>query len=130
MIDREINDCVFNVEDLKPLVEHSRHSQEHGAPYGIGTPEPGLYFVHDQGVYLMSNGKPGLMRENGEMHQVVYAQDMSPSDEDWWETARAAVGGDDFAELIPLDNIVTAIERGARHFIIRVFPDTLSIMFA
>lgn len=130
MAEYEINDCVFHVEDLKPLVEHSRNSKEHGVPYGIGTPEPGLYFVHDQGVYLMSNGKPGLMREGSESHQVVYAEDMSPDNEDWWETSRAAVGGDDFAELIPLSNIVPAIESGAKYLIIRVHSDTLAIMYA
>jgi hypothetical protein len=122
-------DCIFPIPDLLPLLDHAGRSPAHRASYSSGPAVPGLFFVHDQGVYLMSNGNPGLMREDDpHHHQVVYAAGMSPSDKNWWETSRRAVGGDDFAELIPLEDILPAIADGATIFIIRVLPETLSIM--
>jgi hypothetical protein len=123
------NDCIFPIAALLPLLNHARHSPAHRATYSSGPAVPGLFFVHDQGVYLMSNGVPGLMRpDNPTHHQVVYAAGMSPNDDDWWETCRRAVGGDDFAELIPLEGILPAVVDGATTLIIRALPEALTIM--
>lgn len=126
--------CIFKAEDIAPLLEHTASAQSHAAPYGIGEPVPGLFFVHDQGVYLMSNGEPGLMREDGEEgHQVVYAQGMDPkSDEDWWEVSREAVGGDDFAELIPVQVFQNFLSHSSSptYILVKVEKDAIQISAA
>lgn len=68
---------------------------------------PGLWLVHDQGVYLMSNGIPHLEDpEKPEGSKVVQAEGCDPKkDEDWWETSRELVGGDDFVEFVPVDTM-------------------------
>ena len=68
-----------------------------------------LWLVHDQGVYLM----PGI-EKGGKAEYVVYGRGCDPNiDEDWWDTARAKVGGDDFAESVELtEDTAKAIEDG------------------
>lgn len=67
----------------------------------------------------MSNAEPGLLRQDtppGETrHLVVYAQDMSPADEDWWQAARDAVGGDDFVYFIDAAEFENLIEEGREY---------------
>ena len=77
----------------------------------------GLWFVKDEGIYLLSNGEPGLfleeigqnnavcaeglLLEKVKRHFVVYAEGYNPrTDPDVWERSRAAVGGDDFVEYL------------------------------
>lgn len=70
-------------------------------------PEPSLHFVHDQGLYVMSNGRPNLAKDDPE--RVVYAEGFNPNTDefdDWWEGARAIVGGDDFVEPLPAEQHV------------------------
>lgn len=67
-------------------------------------PPPALHFVHDQGLYLMSNGRPSQPKDDP--NRVIYAEGFNPEKEafeDWWEGARAIVGGDDFVEPLPID---------------------------
>lgn len=80
-------------------------------------PEPALNFVHDQGIYLMSNGKPQLADDDP--GRVIYAEGFDPSKEsfdDWWEGARAIVGGDDFVEPLPLDARLIRMARAFASF--------------
>jgi hypothetical protein len=68
-------------------------------------PTPALFFVHDEGVYLMSNGEPGDLKSRSEIGlYAAYAEGCDPDlhEDDWWDTSRALVGGDDFAEVIPV----------------------------
>jgi len=72
--------------------------------------------VGDDGVYLMSNSRAGLRKdpEDPESHFIVaYAIEICPVDEkgnkkpsidDWWETKRAAFGGDDGADFSPYES--------------------------
>ena len=104
---------IFNVKDVKKIYDHAKAAPDHSAPIidyvdgaeVYGPAEPALYLVHDQGVYLMSAGIPAQLVKKGESRRVVtYAKGCDPKkNEDWWETARALVGGDDFGELLPLD---------------------------
>lgn len=55
--------------------------------------ESELLLVHDQGVYIMSAVQPIGQRT------IIHAEGCNPdTDDDWWETARRLVGGDDFGE--------------------------------
>jgi hypothetical protein len=103
----------FARADVHRLVAHATAATEWSEVYGKGGDAPGLILVHDDGVYLMSNGKPGDMvervgRKSGkktEMHFVAYAAGTDPAVEefdDWWELSRALVGGDDFGMPFPI----------------------------
>ena len=107
----------FNAANVRTLLNHAYSSEFHKPTiaqrlqiYGpeawdqqpsesIETP-PGLWLVKDQGIYLMSNGLPGLLLTDRH-HYVVYADTYDPrTDGDVWDRSRAAVGGDDFCEFI------------------------------
>lgn len=65
---------------------------------------PGLLFVADQGVYLMSNAKVELPK--GGKHDVAYAKEADPDKvpfDDWWNIHHLVFGGDDGVEFIELD---------------------------
>jgi hypothetical protein len=99
-----VGQLIFDGEAARELYDHARSCSHHRKAYGRD-PEPALWLVHDQGVYLMSSGIPHLERpDKPEASKVVYAQDCNPDvDEDWWDNARDLVGGDDFVEAIALD---------------------------
>lgn len=98
--------CVFKTDEVRRCVEHALNSTAWGMGWSDEPPAPRLFFVHDQGVYLMSNGDPkDMVTVNGrEMAYVAYAENCNPNvDEDWWDNSRDLVGGDDFAETIKAD---------------------------
>lgn len=101
--------CVFKTDEVRRCIEHALQSEAWGTTFADAeeTPRPGLFFVHDQGVYLMSNGNPGD-NASGDPDNfyayVAYAEHCNPkTDEDWWHNACDLVGGDDFAELLPIN---------------------------
>lgn len=107
----------FHAAEVKRVVEHSLAAREQGKVLvdyadraGIPTARyrhvqsPAVLLVHDQGVYLMSNGLPRDLiqgtQETGS-NFVAYAVGCHPDTDDaWWETSRQLVGGDDFSETI------------------------------
>lgn len=96
----------FQIKDVLPLLDHTEAAKKHRPLYGgDDTAVPGLWLVHDAGVYLMSNGDPGLMKDPSDpksMHQVVYAMGFGPE---------TYLGGDDFGELLKADWVWTVIKR-------------------
>lgn len=67
-----------------------------------------LSLVGDQGVYLMSNGNPRLLIEEGKSANVVaYAKESDPTSgadfDDWYEAKRRIFGGDDGSVPLPLE---------------------------
>ena len=108
----------FKAIDVKKLVDHAFACKLHG-PTGVQrldmygpvaqeeqpgeltrTP-PGLLLVRAGGIYLLSNGTPPLMLEDGEHQYVVYAEGYDPAfGEEVVHRSRAAVGGDDFLEFL------------------------------
>jgi hypothetical protein len=102
------NTLVFKVSDVRRVLEHSISSPEQGPVAYTDEPVecPSVVIVHDQGVYLMSNGIPGdfIEKDNGTRFRksfCAYAKGCDPQkDEDFWENSRELVGGDDFAETI------------------------------
>lgn len=94
---------IFKTSDVLRCVKHSLESKDWSCPEGT-TPSPGLYLVHDTGVYLMSNANPGDWIVPKEKCYVAYAEGCNPDvDSDYYETSRDMVGGDDFAEIIPIN---------------------------
>ena len=88
---------------LKSLARKTLFSKEFKIAYRDQTTiEKSFWLVKDDGIYVMNcyvkNGK----REK--VNQVIYASGFNPkTNDDVWEDSRDAVGGDDFAENIPLD---------------------------
>lgn len=95
--------CRFKTSELKRCVAHALRSTEWSMGWGEQIPQPALFFVHDSGVYLMSNGKPRDMSDETRSY-CAYAKGCRPGiDNDAYETARRLVGGDDFAETLVID---------------------------
>ena len=95
---------VFKLKDLQPLITHTLKAPKHSMGYMSQLkPGPALFLVKDEGIYLMSNGQPGLMAKGGKNHQqVVYAAGHTPAD--GW------LGGDDFAETLELKFFQNALQ--------------------
>ena len=89
----------FPCRDVAALLAHMDASGEHQAAYEAA-PVPGLFWVKDQGCYLMSTGLPRLPGE-GTGSKVVYAEDLGP--DAGWGFVQSVCGGDDVAELLPAD---------------------------
>lgn len=100
--------CVFKTSDIRRCVEHalSAPNWEMGYSEGDATPVPALLFVHDQGVYVMSNGIPRDGKDPADPKSgsyVAYATGCDPSIgtfDDWYGMSRDLVGGNDFAEVV------------------------------
>lgn len=127
---------LFRVRDILPLVEHAKAAKEHRKTYGQEKAGPALHFVHDHGVYLMSNGIPHMpASKNPEHTKVVYANKCDPDkDEDWWENARALVGGDDFIEELPIKELETHLQSATTHgfkwFYVEITEETMAFGIA
>lgn len=92
--------CVFKTEEIKRCVQHALKSNDWRMGWSDEAPQPAILFVHDQGVYCMSNGKPADIVE-GDSAFCAFAEGCDPKkNEDWWEESRFLVGGDDFGETI------------------------------
>ena len=90
---------------------------------------PCLWLVKDDGVYLMSNGTPGLPGAGSRPNLVVYAKEADPiHDPDGsYDNARRIAGGDDFVEAIEIDVFASAIEQGAEAILFDISDDSMSI---
>lgn len=90
---------------------------------------PGLILVGDQGVYLMSNGVPGLpVSKRGD--NVAYANEVNPITmefDDWWDAKRASFGGDDGAEFMPAD-VIRAFLPPEGDLVMEVTPNAISLI--
>jgi len=114
---------------VKELLDHAMAAPEHAPTFdemcdpecrkdgkepdfeaGAATPEdvdptkvkPGLHLVGDDGVYLVSNGRPALMASE-RMQRVAYANEANPETMDpdaVWNAKNDSFGGDDGVEKI------------------------------
>jgi len=102
--------CVFKTDDVRRCIEHALNSSEWEMAWEDRElrPAPALLFVHDSGVYVMSNGIPRDVLNAGELHEkcyVAYAETTNPdNNEDWWQNSADLVGGDYFVEVIQIDS--------------------------
>lgn len=110
------NRLAFDYDDVMALIEHARGCSAWSAGYEGEASGPGLLLVGDNGVYLMSNGQPGLMRRDGKGHKVVYAVGLDPEKDadEWWERKRATFGGDDGVEHLPWADAIEELGRRLR----------------
>ncbi len=133
-----MDSLIFPGAAVLELLAHAKSSLEHSAGYGSEpNPGPGLLFVKDDGIYIMSNGKPAMKSDDGKTrNKVVYAQGYEPprtvqerGDEDWdyqYEKIQAAAGGDDFVEFIPVKDLEALTEKG--HLKIILKPEVMELI--
>jgi len=121
-----------DIAAVRELYDHASKCVHHRKSYE-GEAEAGLWLVHDHGVYLMSSGIPHLEREDKpESSKVVYARFCNPNiDGESWETARRLVGGDDFAENIPLETWMGAFffidKKGGDKIVIDISAQSIEV---
>lgn len=100
---------------------------------------PALVWAKDQGTYLLSNANP---RPDGD---VIYArasrhdglllsQDATSAPGDWdevWQTTREICGGDDFAEYLALDDLLSwlqaSLRAGQTHLVLEVDDEAMQV---
>lgn len=91
----------------------------------------GFLLVKDQGVYLMSNGSPrDIVSTDGDRKTsyLVYAKGCNPEkDEFWYDTAVDRLGGDDFAQFLPVEWLEMAVASGKKSMTIRVNKNSMSL---
>ncbi|ASD11642.1 DUF3085 domain-containing protein [Pseudomonas aeruginosa] len=90
---------IFKSSDLRPVLAEAIANQCR------------VILVKDQGVYFLA--EHGERRPDGRMKLLAYAVGCNPDTDpfdDWWELARAELGGDDFGEFLdPNDGVFTRI---------------------
>lgn len=112
-------DDVKNLSENEIFASQGEHVDQAKIP-------PGLFLVKDHGVYLMSNGSPGLLLEDGKSHQVAYAKGFDPAQNpDWYDAAYDLLGGDDFGEFIPTEWVRTIQKLGIKTFTIYLSDDQI-----
>ncbi|MER5615939.1 DUF3085 domain-containing protein [Streptomyces sp. NPDC002215] len=89
----------FPLAKVLAAAEHAAAADKHKLGYGETEAAPRLWWVKDDGTYLMSNGQdPTDTRDdNGRLPHVVHAEGWGPGTD-----ARPILGGDDFRESISL----------------------------
>ena len=110
---------------MKDLARNTLAKGKFRVPYTKKTTkQKGFYFVKDEGIYVMNS----YANEDPEDNLVVYALGYDPhKDDDVWERSRRAVGGDDFAESIPLsEQQLTRLLLG-RHLVLEVSETDIKI---
>lgn len=123
---------LFPLAEVARLAEHAVAATEHRPSFRDTlegtTPKPALWFVGDEGLYLMSNGLPHQPNPaNHDWPLVSYAEGYRTSADK--HTVNHMIGGDDFCEVLPLlaeqadgrvlhTEINNSISCGATHFAI------------
>ena len=141
---------LFDMEQVAGLAAHAREAPERRMTmatrariYGAdrcAVPRPGeerlappcLWLVKDEGIYLMSPGVHLAPASDSRPTRppVSYARGFDPNRDDRmdvWHRAADAVGGDDFAEDVPLDWVEAALAAGAPEFALEVTPDSIGL---
>ena len=141
----------FDMEQVAGLARHAREAParrmtmaQRAAVFGedrCAVPQPGeerlappcLWLVKDEGIYLMS---PGLdpdpdSDDPPRRPPVAYADGFDPNRDDRmavWDRARDAVGGDDFAEDIPVEWVDAALVAHSPEFALEFRPDAIGLL--
>lgn len=119
----------FKTADVRPLFTHAKQASKHAEDYN-GVAKPALILAKDHGVYLMSSGEPAdiIDKEKGS-RRVAYADTMNPdqNEDEWYDNARHAMGGDDGADFLPLAMFEDAIEDDEEWIKVRVSSSSIRV---
>ncbi len=131
----------FDKSTVWRLVDHAQNAPGHALAYRQRKPRPSIWLVADDGIYLISNGRPALL-ETGRLAKdsdredapllCAFADGCGPLDDpDAWEPIKNAVVSDaDWCEPIELKDVRNALEASDRQIVIvssprhyRIYPD-------
>jgi hypothetical protein len=88
-----------------------------------------VVLAKDQGVYFLA--ERGERRPDGRVKLLAYAVGCNPDTDpfdDWWELARAELGGDDFGEFFdPKEGVFARILHGTDDLMLSATPTQLSL---
>lgn len=103
----------FDIQQVADHLRHSKSSDTHRSVYGDeSTAVAGLWWVKDEGTYIMSNGTSETRPP------VTYAKGLGKdADRDLVESV---CGGDDFVEFISYADLqsITQIEKGRKGWLV------------
>ena len=142
---------LFDMERVAGLARHAREAPERRMTMGqraeifgedrCGVQQPGeqrlappcLWLVKDEGIYLMSPGidPAAPSGESAPRPPVCYAVGFDPTRDERmavWDRARDAVGGDDFAEEVPLAWVEAALAARSPEFALEVGTDSIGLL--
>lgn len=132
--------CVFKTNELIRSVEHALAATQFDMAFETAMAGPRLLFVHDQGVYIMSNGIPRdiiSVSNDGaggeESNYTSYAEGCDPrigTFDEWYGTSRELVGGDDFVETINIDQDFLDKCREYDELHVNLSPTQMAVLFA
>ncbi len=115
--------CKFKVSEVLRCVTHSVTNTTDD-----GFSVPSILLVHDSGVYIMSNASPADLE--GPRSYVAYAEGCDPSkDYDYYQTSRSLVGGDDFGEVIKLDESTISNFESYEDLLVLVNDSNIELFF-
>ncbi len=131
---------LFALAEIARLAEHAIAATGHKPSFRDTldgtTPKPALWFVGDEGLYLMSNGLPHLPNPaNSDWPLVSYADGYRTSVDK--HAVDHIIGGDDFCEVLPVldpqpdgrvlrTEITNGIACGATRFAIEIDTQTFA----
>ncbi|MHB8508926.1 MAG: DUF3085 domain-containing protein [Candidatus Dormibacteria bacterium] len=107
------------IDDAKRSAKHYMTMLQRDERFGVDTPVPGeedhapagLWFVKDEGIYLMSNSFP---KRGGPVYARGYGKHAD------WDKVRAAAGGDDFVEFIEITPAIETALKGPGVFELQI----------
>ena len=127
----------FDSKLVQQLLDDSKNASEWRLAYGEHSDpkdaQPGLWMVGDQGVYLMSNSKDGVLKPGSTAeqpnHLVAYAHQCDPDGGgDWYSNKRTAFGGDDGVEFLEAKFIEAALAKAkSGKMSLNVTPTRISV---
>lgn len=107
---------LFKTQDLGPVVAEACATNTR------------LVLAKDHGVYIFAQG--GAVTDGAREH-IAYAVGCNPyvdAFDDWWDRARAELGGDDCGEYFAADGeLFDAIRRGTHHLEIKASRESLEL---
>lgn len=130
----------FLKQDVQKILDHTKNSNRHIAIYEEeSTNRPGILIVGDEGVYLMSNGEPGLLQDGTEGEAtpekpafVVYARECNPKTlpfEEWRLVKEESFGGSDGVEFLETDFIEAALLRPGEYIQLSVTEEGIDALY-
>lgn len=127
-----MSSLTFPIAAIVALAEHAKAATNHSAGYGEEPSGPAIIIVGDRGIYMMSNGMPGIPRTDGKEGQhVVYADQCDPDkNPGWYDLKRATFGGDDGVEFLPIvEQILAKKDKGFTHVRIDFTANQIAMEF-
>lgn len=130
----------FLKRDVQKLLEHTKQSSEHVSIYGDeSTERPGLLIIGNEGVYLISNGKPGLFQDGAlglatpdNAAFVVYARECNPNtlhEEEWRRVKDESFGSDDGIDFLGVDFIEAALLRPGEYIQLDITEEGIDALY-